>query len=134
MVNYFGGMVTTLPIPDAGAVRPLEGVNDYWKVPGDEANPNFLPKQRYIYTSWLSSSDKYTVNAAYFTLADITTAYSFKGMGWTKKAGLSDLEVKLQASNLYTVALNKQNFSLATGSYAKSYLTPTYSFFVNVSF
>ena len=134
MVNYFGGMVTELPIPDAGAVRPIEGVNNFWKAPGDEANPDLLPKQRYIYTSWLARSDKYTVNAAYFTLGDITTAYSFKGTGWTKKAGLSDLEVKLQVSNLYTVALNKQNFSLATGSYAKSYLTPTYSFFVNVSF
>ncbi|WP_165500488.1 SusC/RagA family TonB-linked outer membrane protein [Pedobacter psychroterrae] len=134
MVNYFGGMVTELPIPDAGAVRPIEGVNNFWKAPGDEANPDLLPKQRYLYTSWLARSDKYTVNAAYFTLGDITTAYSFKGMGWTRKAGLSDLEVKLQASNLYTVALNKQNFSLATGSFAKSYLTPTYSFFVNVSF
>lgn len=134
MVNYFGGMVTQLPIPDAGAVRPLVGVNNYWKAPDDEANPDLLPKQRYLYTSWLGRSDKYTVNAAYFTLGDITTAYSFKGMGWTRKAGFSDLEVKLQASNLYTVALNKQNFSLATGSFAKSYLTPTYTFFVNVSF
>jgi TonB-linked SusC/RagA family outer membrane protein len=134
MINYFGGMVTALPLPDATSVRPLEGVNNYWKAPGDEANPDFLPKQRYLYTSWLAQSDKYTVNAAYFTLGDITTAYSFKGTAWTKKAGLSDLEVKIQASNLYTVALNKQNFSLATGSYAKSYLTPTYTFFVNVSF
>jgi TonB-linked SusC/RagA family outer membrane protein len=134
MVNYFGGMVTALPLPDAASVRPLEGVNNYWKAPGDEANPNLLPKQRYLYTAWLAGSDKYIINAAYFTLGDITTAYSFKGKAWTKKAGLSDLEVKVQASNLYTVALNKQNFSLATGSYAKSYLTPTYTFFVNVSF
>jgi len=134
MVNYFGGMRAELPVPDVTAVRPLEGVNNYWKAPGDEANADILPKQRYLYSSWLGRSDKYTVNAAYFTLGDVTASYSFSGMGWTKKAGISNLEIKVQGSNLYTVALNKQNYSLATGSYAKSYLTPTYTFLVNVSF
>lgn len=134
MINYFGGMRTELPVPDPTAVRPLEGVNNYWKTPGDEANPDVLPKLRYLYSSWLGRSDQYTVNAAYFTLGDVTAAYSFKGTSWAKKAGLGNVELKVQGSNLYTVALNKQNYSLATGSYAKSYLTPTYTFLVNVSF
>jgi outer membrane receptor protein involved in Fe transport len=66
MVNYFGGMRTPLPIPDATAVRPLEGVNNYWKAPGDETNPDILPKQRYLYTSLLGRSDKYTVKRRIF--------------------------------------------------------------------
>ncbi|MBL4678199.1 MAG: hypothetical protein JKY70_18640, partial [Mucilaginibacter sp.] len=58
----------------------------------------------------------------------VTTSYNFAGPGsFFQRAGIKQFEVKLQATNIYTVALNKYNYSLATGSVAKTYLTPTYT-------
>ena len=134
MVNYYGGFKTRLPVPSPAAARPLEGADNYWKKAGDEADLNILPGLGSRgYDTYVMSSDKYTVNGAYLTIGDLTCAYRLNGTTM-KKIGLSDVEFKLQASNIYTVGFNKYDYSLATGSYAKSYLTPTYSFAVNINF
>ncbi|RZM26264.1 MAG: SusC/RagA family TonB-linked outer membrane protein [Pedobacter sp.] len=138
MINYFSGFSTRVPVPDATTVRPLEGAGNYWKQPGDEKNPDVLPilssPSGYSHYYTLLTSDKYTVNGAYLTVGDLTAAYSFRNSKLVQRAGLSNVEVKLQASNLYTVGFNKYNYSLATGSYAKSYLTPIYSAALSINF
>jgi hypothetical protein len=138
MLNYFSGFSVRVPVPDASAVRPLKGAGNYWKQPGDELNPDALPllssPSGYSHYYTLATSDKYTVSGAYITLGDVTAAYSFRNTKLVQRAGLSNVELKLQASNLYTKAFNKYNYSLATGSYAKSYLTPTYSAQLSINF
>ncbi|MCX2681971.1 SusC/RagA family TonB-linked outer membrane protein [Galbibacter sp. EGI 63066] len=135
MVNYFGGFKSRVPVPTPLATRPIEGASDYWKQPGDEADPTILPAVGYRsgYDVYLGATDMYTVNGAYLTLADLTCAYSLRNQG-IDKMGLSDLELRFQASNIYTVGFNDYNFSPATGSFEKSYLTPTYTLAVTVSF
>lgn len=138
MINYFSGFSVRVPVPDATTVRPLAGAGNYWKQPGDEKNPDALPilstPSGYSHYYALLTSDKYTVNGAYLTVGDLTAAYSFRNSKLVQRAGLSNVEIKLQASNVYTVAFNKYNYSLATGSYAKSYLTPTYSAALSINF
>lgn len=138
MINYYGGFKVRVPVPNASDIRPLKGADHYWKQPGDEKDPDILPelattssKQHYIH---LTNSDKYTVSGSYLTLGDCTAAYSFRGSKWLQKAGLTNFEIKVQASNIYTVGFNKYDYSLATGSYAKPYMTPTYSAAVNINF
>ncbi len=128
MINYYGGFSVRIPMPSAGDVRPLEGASNYWRTPGDEEKTGMLPAINYRkYDTYLKTSDKFTVDGSYFTLGDLTASYSFRGSKLVRKAGISNLEIKLQASNLLTVGFNKCNYSVATGSYAKSYLTPTYT-------
>jgi hypothetical protein len=67
------------------------------------------------------------VKGDYITLADVTLSYSLDNNWMIKNAGFTHFEVKLQASNIWTVGLNKYNYSAATGSYEKSYLTPSYT-------
>lgn len=135
MVNYYGGFKSRIPMPTPSATRPLEGANHYWKQPGDEADPTILPGVDYrsSYDAYVEASDKFTVDGSYLTIGDLTCAYSLRNKG-IKKIGLTDLELKLQASNIYTVGFNKYNYSMATGSFAKSYLTPSYTIAVSVSF
>ncbi|WP_256004847.1 SusC/RagA family TonB-linked outer membrane protein [Pedobacter deserti] len=138
MINYFSGFSVRVPVPDATTVRPLEGAQNYWKQPGDENNPDAVPilsnTMGYSHYYAIATSDKYTVNGAYITIGDITAAYSFRHSKLVQRAGLSNVELRLQASNVYTKAFNKYNYSLATGSYAKSYLTPTYSAALSINF
>ncbi|MFD2582428.1 SusC/RagA family TonB-linked outer membrane protein [Pedobacter vanadiisoli] len=135
MLNYFGGFSTRMPIPDPSAMRPLEGANNYWRKPGDENIPGVMPSlQNSVYNGYLVATDRFTVDGTYFTLGDVTLAYSFRNSGFVKKAGLGNVELRVQGSNLYTFALNKYNYSLATGSYEKSYLTPTYTMALQVNF
>lgn len=135
MINYFGRFVSRLPIPDPSAVRPLEGAGNYWRVAGDENKPGILPALKYSnYNSYFVGTDRFVVNGDYFTLADVTVSYSLKGSKVTRKLGLSDMEVKAQASNLYTIGLNDKHFSPATRNYAKSYLTPVYTMALQVFF
>ncbi|WP_339918199.1 SusC/RagA family TonB-linked outer membrane protein [Yeosuana marina] len=135
MVNYYGGFKSRIPMPTPSATRPLEGANNYWKQPGDEADPNILPALGYrsTYDIYVAASDKYTVNGSYLTIGDLTCAYSLNNKV-INKIGFSGLEFRLQASNIYTVGFNDFNYSLATGSFAKSYLTPTYTFAVTANF
>ena len=131
MINFYGGFKVRVPVPNPGDGRPLEGAGNYWKQAGDEADPNVLPSISTTTYSRnyenLGGSDKYTVNGAYFTLGDLTASYNFRNSKLIRKSWITNLEVRLQASNLYTLAFNKYNHSVATGSYAKSYLTPTYT-------
>ncbi len=135
MINFYGGFKVRVPVPNSiDVTRPLEGAANYWKQAGDEANPDVLPSQQYWEVRQFGYTDKYTVNGAYFTLGDLTASYSFRDSKWVKKTGISNFEVRLQAHNVFTVALNKYNYSMATGSYEKSYLTPTYTISLYVNF
>lgn len=135
MINYFGGFRARIPVPVPTAVRPLENAFNYWKNPGDENIPDVLPAlSQANYNTYLVATDRFLVDGSYFTLGDLTLSYSFRKSNWVKKAKLSNFELRAQASNIYTFALNKQNYSVATRSYEKSYLTPTYSAALVVNF
>lgn len=135
MVNYFGSFVTKLPVLDPAARRPLEGANNFWRKAGDENLPGVMPALKFAnYNTYFSASDRFIVDGSYFTLGDLTVAYSFRNSKFLKKTKLSNVEVRAQGSKLYTVALNKYNYSVATGNYVKSYMTPTYTMSLNVNF
>jgi TonB-linked SusC/RagA family outer membrane protein len=135
MINYYGGFKVKIPVPDASVVRPLKGAGKYWTKAGDEADPDMLPALKYSnYKSYFQACDKFVVDGDYFTLGDVNATYSLRNSKWLKKTKLTNLEIRMQASNLYTIALNKQNYSMATRSYDKSYLTPTYTISFNVTF
>ncbi|WP_158643923.1 SusC/RagA family TonB-linked outer membrane protein [Pseudobacter ginsenosidimutans] len=133
MINFYGGFNIRVPVPNARETRPLEGANNFWKKPGDETKPGILPAIATTYYSYLRYTDQYIVNSAYLTLGDLTASYTFKNSRFLKKQGIN-LEVRAQASNLYTVAFNKYDYSIATGSYEKTYMTPTYTMALNVNF
>lgn len=135
MINYFGGFSTKIPLLDPAVKRPLEGANNFWRKPGDELLPGVMPALKYSnYNNYLSATDRFIINGSYITLGDLTAAYSFRNSSFVKKAKLSNLEIRLQASRLYTVAMNKYNHSVATGSFEKTYLTPSYTMALHVNF
>lgn len=130
MINYYGGFKVRVPRPTPAENRPLPGSNNFWRNAGDELHtdiPNLLdlsstnPSWAYRYNS------NYVVNGDYLTLGDVTVSYRLNDIKFIKKAGFKNFEIKAQASNLYTVGFNRYNFSMGTGSYAKSYVTPTYT-------
>lgn len=130
MINYYGGFKVRVPRPTPADNRPLPGSNNYWRAAGDELKtdiPNLVdlsapnPGWAYRYNS------NYVVHGDYMTLGDLTVSYRLNNVNFIKKAGFKNFEIKAQGSNLYTVGFNRYNFSMATGSYAKSYLTPTYT-------
>ncbi|PTS92370.1 SusC/RagA family TonB-linked outer membrane protein [Pedobacter sp. HMWF019] len=130
MVNYYGGFKVRVPRPTPADNRPLVGANNYWRAAGDELNtdiPNLVdlnapnPSWAYHYNS------NYVVDGDYITLGDVTVSYRLNDLNFIKKAGFKNFEIKAQASNLYTVGFNRYNFSMATGNYAKPYVTPTYT-------
>lgn len=130
MVNYYGGFKVRVPRPNPSVYRPLEGAGTYWKQKGDERTTDVMglagyqsANSNYAY----NYADKYVVNGDYITLADLTFSYSFDDYRFVKRAGFTHFEVKAQASNIFTVGLNDYNYSRATGSYDKRYLTPTYT-------
>ena len=129
MVNYYGGFKVRIPPPNPSVLRPLEGAGNYWRNPGDENHtdiPNLITfnsgNPSYVYRY----SDKYVINGDYITLGDLTLSYSFDDQQFVKNIGFTHFEVKLQGSNLWTKGFNKYNYSPATGSFQKSYITPTY--------
>jgi len=135
MLNYYGGFKVRVPVPTASSVRPLEGASNYWKQAGDENKPGILQRaSERNYYDYLSNCDRFLANGAYLTLGDLTVSYSFKKSEWLKKTPLSNIEVRLQASNIYSIGFNRYNYSVATRDYAKKYLTPTYTFNINLSF
>lgn len=135
MIHYYGGFNIRVNVPTPYAVkRPLKGADKYWKQAGDEANPDLLPFPRSGDVVYMSYTDKFTANGAYLTIGDLTASYSFRNMQFVKELKLKNVEIKLQASNLYTVGFNRYNYSKATRSYEKAYLTPTYTMALNVSF
>jgi hypothetical protein len=137
MINYYGGFKVRVPRPNPNASRPLEGAGNYWKAKGDELTTDVMTLGGYSNANALNPynySDKYVVNGDYITLADLTVSYSLDYTSFIKKAGFSHFEIKCQASNIWTVGLNKYNYSMATGSYAKTYVTPTYTIGVFTNF
>ncbi len=135
MINYYAKFALRVPVPDPTTVRPLEGAGNYWIKAGDETNPDVLPsvaKSAYYY--YISTTDKYTVNGSYLSLGDLTASYSLRNSNLLKKSRISNIEIKAQASNIFTVGFNKYNYSKATGDFAKSYMTPTYTIALSVNF
>ena len=133
-LTIMGGFKVRVPVPVPSVMRPLEGAGNYWRQAGDETKPDILPKPTLSTNApYLSYTDKYTVNGDYITIGDITASYSFRDSKLVKKLGIGSFDVRLQASNLYTVAFNKYNYSKATGSYDKSYVTPTYTIALNIN-
>ena len=130
MINYYGGFKVFTPRENPTATRPLQGSSNYWKQPGDELRTDVMLLSGFSNTGpgWAYNyADSHVVNGDYLTLGDLTLSYSFKSKYLLQRVGLSHLEIKAQGSNLWTVGLNKYNYSAATGNYAKSYLTPTYT-------
>ncbi|HEY0271985.1 MAG TPA: SusC/RagA family TonB-linked outer membrane protein, partial [Chitinophaga sp.] len=131
MVSYYAGFKVQVPRPDPTVTRPLEGSGNYWQQPGDEKNPGVIMALdgfsdffgRMVY----QNADTYVAKGNYVTIRDITASYSFNNSGFLKRIGMDHFEIKLQASNVWTAGLNKYNYSMATGDYAKPYITPTYS-------
>jgi TonB-linked SusC/RagA family outer membrane protein len=137
MINYYGGFKVRAPRANPAASRPLAGAGNYWKQAGDEATTDVMALGAYAAGYSLTAynySDKYVVRGDYLTVGDVTVSYSLDKAPFIQKAGFSHFEVKLQASNIYTVGLNKYNYSLATGSYEKSYITPTYTIGIFTNF
>lgn len=129
MLNFYGGFVVKAPVPNPSVVRPVEGAGSFWRKAGDEATVE-LPSSGYLAASgstYLANSDRYIMNGAYFTIGDITASYNLRNVALLQKAGFNNFEIKAQVSNLYTVGFNKDNYSVATGSYLKPYITPTYT-------
>ncbi|WP_173002969.1 SusC/RagA family TonB-linked outer membrane protein [Chitinophaga sp. SYP-B3965] len=131
MVSYYGGFKVQVPRADPAAFRPLDGAGNYWKAPGDEKNPDAVMAlagfNDFFAGMVYRNADNYVVKGNYVTIRDITASYTFNNSLFLKRIGMNHFEVKLQASNVWTRGLNKYNYSMATGSYAKPYITPTYS-------
>lgn len=137
MLNYYGAFKVSVPRPDPSILRPLKGAGNYWKKPGDENTTDVMGLTGYTQANSYYAynyADRYVVNGDYITLGDVTLSYNLDHTDFVKRAGFSHFEVKLQATNIWTVGLNKYNYSMATGSYAKSYLTPTYTIGIFTNF
>ncbi|WP_133577461.1 SusC/RagA family TonB-linked outer membrane protein [Pedobacter metabolipauper] len=130
MINYYGGFKVRIPRAAPNVLRPLEGAGSYWKTAGDENTTTVMGLAGFASANSNNAynySDNYVVSGDYITLGDLTASYSFDQLKFVNKIGLKHLEIKAQASNIWTVGMNRENFSMATGSYQKSYLTPTYT-------
>ncbi|RBL89058.1 SusC/RagA family TonB-linked outer membrane protein [Chitinophaga flava] len=132
MVDYYGGFKTRIPAPSTGSTRPLAGTENYFRQKGDEQKTDVMG----LYPYWLYNayhgyvynySDIRVVNGAYLVLRDITVSYNFRNAAVIRRIGFTNFEVKAQASNLMTIGLNKYNYSMATGSYARRHLVPTFT-------
>lgn len=137
MIHYYGGFKVRVPRPNPSSTRPLEGAGDFWRQAGDEEWTDVMGLAAY---SSRNSNDAYNyadthvVNGDYITLGDLTLSYRIDHLPIIKRAGFSNFEIKGQASNIWTVGLNKYNYSMATGSYQKSYVTPTYTLGIFTNF
>ena len=130
MINYYGGFKVLVPRPDPSAMRPLKGAGTYWKKAGDENTTDVMALSGYTSANSYNAyyyADKYVVNGDYISLSDVTLSYSLDRTQFIRNSGFSHFEIKLQATNIWTTGLNKYNYSAATGSFTKPYLTPTYT-------
>lgn len=130
MINYYGGFKVRVPRPTPADNRPFEGANNYWRAGGDELKTDIprLTDLTNAYSSWAYRYNRnYVVHGDYLTIGDLTVSYRLNDVSFIKKAGFKNFEIKGQVSNLYTVGFNRYNFSMGTGSYAKPYVTPTYT-------
>jgi TonB-linked SusC/RagA family outer membrane protein len=130
MINYYGGFKVRVPRPDLRATRPLAGAGSYWKAPGDENITDIMALTAFSSANSNNAynfAESYVVHGDYITLGDLTVSYSLEKLNFLKNAGFKNFEIKAQASNLYTVGFNRYNYSRATDSFAKRYITPTYT-------
>jgi hypothetical protein len=137
MINYYGGFKVRVPRPNPADKRPLEGAGNYWKTKGDENNTDVMAlgaNSSANANNAYNYADRYVVNGDYITLGDLTVSYSLDNTMFIKRTGFTHFEIKCQASNVWTVGLNKYNYSRATGGYEKSYLTPTYTLGIFTNF
>ncbi|TYR31783.1 SusC/RagA family TonB-linked outer membrane protein [Sphingobacterium phlebotomi] len=137
MINYYGGFKIRVPRPNPASFRPLEGAGNYWRQPGDETHTEIMSLPAFTGRNSLDAynySDKYVVNGDYMTLGDLTVSYRIDHVPFIRRAGFRNFEIKAQASNIYTVGFNKYNYSMATRSYAKSFVTPTYTLAIFTNF
>jgi len=137
MISYYGGFKTRIPRPNPASLRPQKGAGSYWKQPGDENNTDVMALAGYSSFNALNAynyADAYVVNGGYITLSDLTLSYSLDNYAVIRHAGFTHFEVKLQASNLWTKGFNDYNYSAATGTYQKSYITPTYTIGIFTNF
>lgn len=130
MMGYYGGFKVQVPRIRPG--DPVVGSDNYWKEPGDEATTDIVGIEAnsfYLTHHIYDNLDKYVVNGDYVTLKTITASYNFhhNNFDFLEKSGIENFELKIQASNIFTVGLNKYNYSPATGDYYKKFLTPTYT-------
>ncbi|MDD7886793.1 SusC/RagA family TonB-linked outer membrane protein [Flavivirga sp. 57AJ16] len=137
LMSYYGGFKVQVPRIRPG--DPVAGSDNYWKQPGDEETTDIvgIEANNYYLTHHIYDNlDTFVVNGDYITLKTITASYNFddKKLLFLKKAGINSFELKLQASNLFTVGLNKYNYSLATGNYYKQFLTPTFTTSLLINF
>jgi hypothetical protein len=137
MINYYGGFKVRVPRANPAQTRPLEGAGTYWKTKGDELTTEVQGLAAYNSANSNNAynyADKYVVNGDYITLGDLTVSYSLDDIPVIKRAGFSHFEIKCQASNIYTVGFNKYNYSMATNSFQKTYVTPTYTVAIFTNF
>ncbi|WP_254070999.1 SusC/RagA family TonB-linked outer membrane protein [Pedobacter sp. L105] len=139
LINYYGGFKVRIPRDDPSAIRPLAGSGNYWKKPGDENTTDIMSLAAFSDPSTnavnaYNYSDKYVVNGNYITLGDVTLSYSLDKTQFIKNLGFKHFEIKCQGTNLWTTAFNKYNYSIATGSFQKSYITPTYTLGIFTNF
>lgn len=139
MIHYYGGFNVLVPRPNPSSSRPLEGAGTFWRAPGDEVTTDVMSLAGFASTIGAPQiaynyADRYVVNGDYITLGDLTVSYRIDHLHFIKRAGFTNFEVKGQASNIWTLGLNRYNYSMATGSYQKSYVTPTYTIGIFTNF
>lgn len=137
MINYYGGFNVRIPRAVPNTNRPLAGAGNYWKVAGDENKTDIMGLAAYSSANSNNAfnyADTYVVSGDYLTLGDLTFSYNFNKFNFIKKAGLKQFELKAQVSNLYTIGFNRDNYSRATRSYEKSYITPRCTFAIFTTF
>lgn len=137
MINYYGGFKVRVPRINPADIRPVDGADKYWRAAGDEKNTDVMALAGFgpgNASAPYNYADKYVVNGDYITLGDLTVSYNFNKVKAIRNAGFSSFEVRLQASNVWTVGLNDYNYSMATGSYEKRYITPTYTIGIFTNF
>lgn len=139
MIDYFGGFKTRVSPLFPSAVRPLKGAENFFREAGDETKTDILGVGDYTaegynegYTVY-QYANKFTVRGDYFVLRDVTLSYTLPNQK-SKKLGLNSIELKFQASNIYTFGLNKYNYSIATGDFARTRLVPTFTLGVFTTF
>lgn len=139
MIDFTGGFKVRGTMPSPYANRPLKGSENYFKKAGDEKKTDIMGisdfNYNYSYYSYAiyAHPDKMTLNGSYFVLRDITASYSLNSK-IANHMGFSHIEFKVQASNIYTMALNRYNYSIATGNFARRFLVPTFTFGVFTNF
>jgi TonB-linked SusC/RagA family outer membrane protein len=72
-------------------------VRDYWSKDNPDAT-SFLPRWR---TQANNIGDYYYYDASYFRIQNAEVSYSFSGMEWVKKTGISNFRIFLNGNNLF---------------------------------